>query len=203
MLQYIEQRLKRRYRRFLGFLLKLYLMSHGCTAGKRLSCYSLPRFRAIPFKNIHIGDSVSFGYNCTIEVSTGGELIIKDHANITQNVLIACSRQIVIGRYSLIGENVSIRDANHGTAKNEFIAFQPLKSEPVFIEDDVWIGAFSMVLKGASVKTGAIIGCNSFVSRSSEIQPYGIYAGSPVRFLKWRMADDEFAYSKKEHLSEA
>ena len=187
--QFIEQGLNRRYRRFLGMILKAYLVLHRCKVGRRLSCYSLPRFRAVPYKNIQLGDSVTFGYNCTIEVVPGGELIVRDHANITQNVLISCTERIVIGRYSLIGENVSIRDSNHGTAKDEFIAFQPLEAEPVHIEDDVWIGAFSMVLKGATVKTGAVIGGNSFVSRSSDIQPYGVYVGSPVKFLKWRISD--------------
>ena len=185
-LRYLEQGAKRRYRSFLGQILKQYLVFHGCKVGRNLSCYSLPRFRAVPSGNIEIGDSVTFGYDCTIEVVEGGTLCIKDHANITQNVLISCADTIVIGRYSLIGENVSIRDSNHGIARNEYIAIQDSESEPVFIDDDVWIGAFSMVLKGANVQTGAVIGGNSFVHGSSSIEPYGVYVGSPVRFLKWR-----------------
>ncbi len=181
-----ENRLKNAYRRVKGTCFKVYLLLHGCEVGKGIKCYSFPRFRSVPGCNIKIGNSVTFGYNCTIEVAAGGVLYIMDHCNITQNVLISCQKQIRIGSHVLIGENVSVRDADHGISRSQTVGSQPLVAKSVEIGNDVWIGAGALVLKGATIAEGAVIGGHSLVHQNSGIEPYGVYAGAPVRFLKWR-----------------
>ena len=42
-----------------------------------------------------------------------------------------------------------------------------LITRPVTIEDDVWIGARAMILKGVHVGQGAIIGAGAIVTRES------------------------------------
>ncbi len=185
-LHYFEQILRNLWRRGIGAWVKLYLLLHGCRVGKGFKCYAFPRFRAVPFKNIVIGNHVTLGYDCTLEVLADALLEIQDHANITQNVLISCSKHIRIGAYSLIGENVSIRDAEHRTLSHELISCQSSVAERIEIGKDVWIGAGSLVLRGASIAEGAIIGAKSLVNRSADIQASGIYVGTPVHFLKQR-----------------
>ena len=45
------------------------------------------------------------------------------------------------------------------------------------VEDDVWIGANTVISEGAILREGAIIDACSFVNK--EIESYGIYVGNP------------------------
>jgi acetyltransferase-like isoleucine patch superfamily enzyme len=56
------------------------------------------------------------------------------------------------------------------------------KSRPIIIGSNVFIGGFSIILKGTSIGDGSIIGAGSVVSG---IIPSGeIWAGNPARFIK-------------------
>lgn len=55
-------------------------------------------------------------------------------------------------------------------------------SAPIVIEDDVWIGAQSIVLKGVTIGARSIIGAGSVVTKS--IPADCIAAGNPCRVLK-------------------
>ena len=47
------------------------------------------------------------------------------------------------------------------------------------IQDDVYIGANCTLMPNITIGEGAVIGAGSFVNK--DIQPWGIYAGSPAR----------------------
>jgi len=87
----------------------------------------------------------------------------------------------------LIAENVSIRDGEHRTKKNLRIIFQDDLSESIEIGEDVWIGAGCIILKGSTLKEGCVVGANSLVTKNSAIEPFGIYAGSPVQLIGYRI----------------
>lgn len=63
------------------------------------------------------------------------------------------------------------RSSNEGT-----------KSAPIVIEDDVWIGAHSIILKGVTIGAGSIIGAGSVVTKS--IPAVCVAAGNPCRVIK-------------------
>ncbi len=54
-------------------------------------------------------------------------------------------------------------------------------SIPVIIEDDVWLGANVVVLKGVTIGAGSIIAANSVVTKS--IPPGVVAGGTPARPL--------------------
>jgi virginiamycin A acetyltransferase len=54
----------------------------------------------------------------------------------------------------------------------------------VVVEDDVWIGANSVVLDGARIGKGAVIAAGSLVNGT--VPPYEIWGGTPARFIKAR-----------------
>lgn len=56
------------------------------------------------------------------------------------------------------------------------------KSSPILIEDDVWIGAQSIVLKGVTIGARSIIGAGSVVTKS--IPADCIAAGNPCKVIK-------------------
>ena len=166
-----------------GQLLKLFFISCGCKVGERLICKKWPIFRTYPNRNIIIGDDVIIGYFITFDVITPGTLRIGDRVELSHNIILGSLSQIAIGNDCLIGENVSIRDDDHQFNKDIRINAQGWEVKSVSIEDDVWIGAHSLILSGAKVSRGAVIGANSVVLDKSNIQSYCIYAGSPVRLI--------------------
>jgi acetyltransferase-like isoleucine patch superfamily enzyme len=54
----------------------------------------------------------------------------------------------------------------------------------VTIEDDVWIGAQAIVLRGVTVGRGSIVGAGAVVKKS--VPPYSIVAGVPARVIRFR-----------------
>ena len=57
-----------------------------------------------------------------------------------------------------------------------------VKTEGISIENDVWIGANSIILKGVILKEGTIIAAGSVVTKSTK--PFSLYAGNPAKFIK-------------------
>ncbi len=63
------------------------------------------------------------------------------------------------------------RTSNYGT-----------KSAPIVIEDDVWVDAHSIILKGVTIGVRSIIGAGSVVTRS--IPADCVAAGNPCKIIK-------------------
>lgn len=93
--------------------------------------------------------------------------------------------KLIIGDYVQTGPNVAIYVANHGHLNNGIpIKDQGYNEKDIIIEDDVWIGANSVILSGVKIGKGAIIGAGSVVSK--DVDSYSIYAGTPAKFIKMR-----------------
>lgn len=64
-----------------------------------------------------------------------------------------------------------------------------MKSAPVTIEDNVWIGANVTILPGVVVGRGSVIAAGSVVTKS--VPPNSLVAGVPAKVIKeqinWRM----------------
>ncbi len=168
---------------FRGWFLKLYLLSHGCKVGKRIRCNSWPNFRAVPFRNIIIGDYVTIGTNITIQIKKSGKLFLDDYSKLTQDIVIAVSSSVSIGKHSGVAEFCSIRDTDHGVSKKETMWNQPTISEEIIIGNDVQISLGCSIFRGAKIEDGVIIGANSMVFRNSKTIPYGIYMGNPLKLI--------------------
>ena len=67
---------------------------------------------------------------------------------------------------------------------------------PIVIEDDVWVGARSIILKGVKISEGAIIGAGSLVTRS--VLPYSINVGHPSRFVRPRFNLNQLSFHLQE-----
>jgi acetyltransferase-like isoleucine patch superfamily enzyme len=52
------------------------------------------------------------------------------------------------------------------------------------IEDDVWVGANCVILDGAILRQGCVIGAQSLVKGA--IEPYSINVGQPLKCVGYR-----------------
>lgn len=57
------------------------------------------------------------------------------------------------------------------------------------IKNDVWIGDEVMMLGGGIIENGCIIGARSVLPPNFRSEPYGIYAGSPARLIRYRFTE--------------
>jgi acetyltransferase-like isoleucine patch superfamily enzyme len=66
---------------------------------------------------------------------------------------------------------------------------QEKHQEGITVGNDVWIGANVILLGGANIQDGAVIGAYSVVS--GQIPPYTVAVGNPARPVKKRFSDKE------------
>lgn len=74
------------------------------------------------------------------------------------------------------------------------------QKEKIIVEDDVWIGAGSMILSGVKIGQGAVIAAGSVVVNS--VAPYSIVGGVPARLIKYRFDLQTIDVLKKVHVGD-
>ena len=143
------------------------------TIGKRFTANSLIRFN-------------SFGIIQRVVIRTvapGAKITIGDDVGVS-GCTISASKSIFIGNRVLIGSGTAIvdQDAHQIDPDDRRNGTGEIKKAPVIIEDDVFIGARSIILKGVTVGHGSVIGAGSVVVRS--IPPDSIAAGNPAKVVR-------------------
>jgi len=146
----------------------------------------MPTFKDIPHKNIEIGDRVSMGRGVIFELPKGGSLKVNKQVTIGDYNRFSSISRIEIGSKTAIAENVSIRGSFHGTDRNKAIIEQASSSQPIFIGQDVLIGAYTVILQGVNIPDGVVIGAKSLVRSRDELNSYGIFAGTPLKLIRFR-----------------
>lgn len=116
---------------------------------------------------------------------------IGDHTRINGSCIHAF-RRISIGRNCLIAANCQIFDGNgHDLSfqdvENRINSFGEVKE--IIIEDNVWIGANSIILPGVQIGSGTIIGAGSVVTKN--IPPMSVACGNPAKIVKMYSNDYE------------
>ncbi|MZH01949.1 MAG: acyltransferase [Nitrospinae bacterium] len=142
------------------------------------------RIHVVGTGNIQLGKYVRLGIDSELETTDKGMIEIGNDVRINRGCTLASHSGITIGDYSMLGEYVSIRDANHGMEPGQPMRFQPHRTKPVHIGQDVWIGRGSCVLPGVTIGDGAVIGANSVVNR--DVPAHTISAGAPCKVIKIR-----------------
>jgi virginiamycin A acetyltransferase len=115
------------------------------------------------------------------------DVVIGPRVHINSGTVIYSGNGVTIGAGSLIAANCTLAPVNHAymRADTSIIEqrFAPSRGG-IIIEDDVWIGAGTVLLDGAIVRRGCVIAAQSLVR--GETEPYGVYAGNPIRLIKFR-----------------
>ncbi len=113
-----------------------------------------------------------------------GDVIIGSRTTINSGCVLYTGNGIVIGDDVAIAANCTFAPTNHAFEKKDTIIreqrFKPSKGG-IIIEDDVWIGAGCVLLDGAILRQGCVIGAMSLVR--GEVPAYSIYAGNPLKLI--------------------
>lgn len=125
----------------------------------------------------------------TVVIREGEYITIGEHCLINHNNLLQAGKSeygnIKIGNYVHTGVNVAMIAFNHGFyTREEPIKEQDYMDAPIVINDDVWIGAGSIILSGVTIGKGAIIAAGAVVNK--DVPEYSIVGGVPAKVLKYR-----------------
>ncbi|MCH1547142.1 MAG: acyltransferase [Flavobacteriaceae bacterium] len=117
-------------------------------------------------------------------VRNGGEIIIKKNVGISNSTLVSSAR-ITIGENTIIGGSCKIWDTDFHSINYTDRLSKPeknIKSEPIIIGKNCFIGANSIILKGVEVGDNAVVAAGSIVTK--DVIKNTIVAGSPAKFIK-------------------
>lgn len=125
----------------------------------------------------------------------GGKIDVGDWCFVGENSRIWSAASVTIGNRVLVSHDVNIHDTNgHPTgaaarhahfraiATTGHPAQVEMRSAPITIGDDVWIGFGATIMKGVTVGDGAIIAANSVVTH--DVPPFTLFAGNPAQFVR-------------------
>ena len=147
------------------------------------SCGLGRRIRFAGKMKIHLGDNSAILNDVTI--IGDGTLDIGTNSVIGDSCFLVTHSEISIGDNVMIAAFCYLVDSNHAFFEEDIeIRSQGITTQPIKIEEDVWIGAHTIVLAGSHICSGAIIGANSVVSGT--IPTRAIAKGNPARVVGFR-----------------
>lgn len=151
------------------------------------------RFRSLRTPALEIGSNTTLD-GLHFAIGEHGAVAIGDYCCLS-NVVLLCEHSIRIGRYVVIGWNTTLADTDFHPLDPamriaDAVACSPLgrghsrpaiDARPVVIDDDVFIGPASVILKGVHIGTGAFVEPGSIVTRA--VPAFGHVMGNPATLI--------------------
>ena len=180
--------------RFYPMLNRALLKKKGAILGRNVQISGKLNLVTSGNNDIGIGDNFYFSSGDAVNpISSNlqGAIYLENGASlkIGNNVGMSSTRMwihdsVTIGANVKIGACVLITDTDAHPL--DYLARRTsndgTKSAPIVIEDDVWVGAHSIILKGVTIGARSIIGAGSVVTKS--IPADCVAAGNPCKVIK-------------------
>jgi acetyltransferase-like isoleucine patch superfamily enzyme len=156
-------------------------LRHANQIGERVRVWGKPSIRNDG--SLVIGSRVRLVSTiATLElVADGGMLEISDRTFINYGCSIAATELVRIGASCTIGTHVIIMDNDYHRLEPERRNERP-DSAPIILEDNVWLGARVIILKGVKIGYVSVIGAGSVVNKN--IPPRSLAAGMPAKIIR-------------------
>lgn len=154
------------------------------------------KFRGRRTNAVSLGDYVSCYAGCSFAIGEEGRCTVGDYT-LMNGALVMAEELIEIGSYCLISWNVGIADSDFhpidpvqrridALALAPYLKDRPprppIRTAPVRIADNVWIGMNAVILKGVTVGENAVVAAGSVVSKN--VAPNTVVAGNPAIIVK-------------------
>ena len=165
-----------RPRRWVRWLVNPFLHQYG----RRSLVRWHTRLDVVPFHPFALGaDSIVEDFS-TVNNGMGGVFIGARTLVGISNVLIGPLR---IGDDVIIAQNVVFSGLNHGYRD----VARPIKDQTcttaeIVVEDEVWIGANTVITAGVRIGRHAVVAGGSVVTK--DVAPYTVVGGNPARLIK-------------------
>lgn len=148
--------------------------------GKHSVIHRSVRMDTPPYRKFSLGDySVIESYSCINNAV--GDVIIGDHTRVgLHNTIIG---PVTIGHHVNLAQGITVTALNHvfsDTGKR--IDEQGITTDPVVIEDDIWIGANAVILPGVKIGNHSVVAAGAVVTK--DVPPHTLVAGVPAKVIK-------------------
>ena len=140
------------------------------------------------------GSLIKIGAHCMIDsfvkikpAGGEGDIIIGDYCYINSGCVLYSGNGITIGNNVAIASNCTIAPTNHEFSDASNLIMEQgfaASKRGIYIGSDVWIGANCVILDGALINDGCVVGAHSLVR--GELEENGVYAGNPIKLLRKR-----------------
>lgn len=142
----------------------------GLILGDRVKVYTWTTFSIDPGGYVEVGDD---------SVLVGAILMGADSISIGRRVTISYSVTIADSDFHPVDPEQRRLDAIASAPLGDRSARPPIRTRPVTIGDDVWVGIGAIILKGATIGAGARVGPGAVVTGNV---PAGVNViGNPAR----------------------
>ena len=148
--------------------------------GKHSVIHRSARMDTPPYRLFSLGDySVVESFACINNAV--GDVIIGNHTRIgLHNTIIG---PVEIGNNVNLAQGITVTALNHNFSdSNKRIDEQGVNTNPVTIEDDVWIGANAVVLPGVTIGNHCVVAAGAVVTK--DVPPHSLVAGVPAKVIK-------------------
>jgi acetyltransferase-like isoleucine patch superfamily enzyme len=148
-----------------------------------------------------VGHDSGIYHGTFFDLGPDGEVEIGNYCTLV-GAIISTNSLVIIGDYTFLAHEVVLADSFAATpfelhsrperqdkedspAGNPYFSYGnsgfPSSAKKIIIGENCWIGARAVLLSGASVGEGAIVGAAAVVD--FEIPPYAVVAGNPARIV--------------------
>lgn len=112
----------------------------------------------------------------------------------------ATESSISISDKVMFGPNVTIMGGDHnigeiGKFMYDIKTKHPDNDLPVVINNDVWVGAGAIILKGVSIGQGAVVAAGALVNKN--VPEFAIVGGVPARVIGQRFSKEDLCRHKQ------
>ena len=148
--------------------------------GKHSVIHRSARMDTPPYRIFSLGDySVIESFTCINNAV--GDVIIGDHTRIgLHNTIIG---PVEIGNNVNLAQGITVTALNHNFSDtNKRIDEQGVSTNPVTIEDDVWVGANAVILPGVTIGEHCVVAAGAVVTK--DVPPHSLVAGVPAKVIK-------------------
>ncbi|WP_028912553.1 DapH/DapD/GlmU-related protein [Prevotella sp. MA2016] len=148
--------------------------------GKHAVIHHSVRMDTPPYRKFSIGNySVVESFACINNAV--GDVEIGDYTRIgLHNTIIG---PVKIGSHVNLAQGITVTALNHNFSDaGKRIDEQGVRTNPVTIEDDVWIGTNAVILPGITIGTHSVIAAGAVVTK--DVPPHSLVAGVPAKVIK-------------------
>jgi acetyltransferase-like isoleucine patch superfamily enzyme len=150
-------------------------------------------------ENIIVGNNVKIKPGVVLRPETG-KIYIGNNVVINHYTVIHAKGGVEIGDWSIISPHCSIMAQNHSFDTFDVpVTQQPNVGKGITLMGDNWLGTGSVILDGVTLGKGTVVGAGSIVTKSFSMGK--VVAGNPARFLKNRINEGGWNFSRVERFS--